>query len=238
MQSIFSSLMMPFSLPISPTFCYYLVRQDRAAAPWQGHAQLSDFLFATLMQFAFTFSSVSSSSSSAFLHSSRVFNLFYFPLCLVLMLSLRSSHLSSFFTFSLELSSVFFFRGEGGAGFVKRQFVMQFMCIQMRYIWAKLFISNSFRWGYSNSARAPVAFNHAPQSFSLVQLSYVVVNLYINIYVYCVCIQIQLSGCEISINCWPDKHYGAFINLQRLCIKCALKSFNICKVRLSMVDKA
>lgn len=189
------------------------------------------------MQFAFTFSAASSSSSSAFLHSSRVFNLFYFPLCLVLMLSLRSSHLSSFFTFSLELSSVFF-RGGDGAGFVKRQFVMQFMCIQMRYIWAKLFISNSFRWGYSNSARAPVAFNHAPQRFSLVQLSYVVVNLYTNIYVYCVCIQIQLSGCEISINCWPDKHYGAFINLQRLCIKCALKSFNICKVRLSMVDKA
>lgn len=142
------------------------------------------------MQFAFTFSPASSSSSSAFLHSSRVFNLFYFPLCLVLMLSLRSSHLSSFFTFSLELSSVFFFRGGGGAGFVKRQFVMQFMCIQMRYIWAKLFISNSFRWGYSNSARAPVAFNHAPQSFSLVQLSYVVVNLYIHIiyiYMYIVC---------------------------------------------------
>lgn len=46
--------------------------------------------------------------------------------------------------------------------------------------------------------------------------------MYIYIYIYCVCIQIQLSGCEISINCWPDKHYGAFINLQRLCIKCAL----------------
>lgn len=82
----------------------------------------------------------------------------------------------------------FFFRGGGGAGFVKRQFVMQFMCIQMRYIWAKLFISNSFRWGYSNSARAPVAFNHAPQRFSLVQLSYVVVNLYIHIIYIYICI--------------------------------------------------
>lgn len=126
------------------------------------------------MQFAFTFSAASS-SSSAFLHSSRVFNLFYFPLCLVLMLS--RALFSSFFVFHIFPGTFFsFFFGEG---FVKRQFVMQFMCIQMRYIWAKLFISNSFRWGYSNSARAPVAFNHAPQGFSLVQLSYVVVNLYI-----------------------------------------------------------
>lgn len=199
--------------------------------------------------------------SSAIFYSQRWCNsLLHFLLCLLLRLLLFCilQEFLIYFIFRCVLSSCclcalliflrfshfpwnflqFFFRGGGGAGFVKRQFVMQFMCIQMRYIWAKLFISNSFRWGYSNSARAPVAFNHAPQRFSLVQLSYVVVNLYINIYMYCVCIQIQLSGCEISINCWPDKHYGAFINLQRLCIKCALKSFNICKVRLSMVNKA
>lgn len=180
------------------------------------------------MQFAFTFSAA---SCLLFLHSSRVFNLFYFPLCLVLMLSL-ALHLFSLSHIFPRTFFRFFFRAEG---FVKRQFVMQFMCIQMRYIWAKLFISNSFRWGYSNSPRVRERERQLhsfpqPESFSLVQLSHEVYVysrkfIYICIYVY---VGIQLSGCEISINCWPDKHYGAFINLHRLCIKCALKSLNMC----------